>query len=157
METNQCLPVPAAARPPKGHWRAHSAAAPCRRGAYRACCAPRKWRFGLIILYNGFANQPSLACTGRRATPKGVERALGSGTLPPYPAAAPCRPLNMLGIMRNQPYTAENSPAAPEHTTSLSLSCKFFLTAFGVKALRRNTERNTFPSSVVTSIGSAPL
>ena len=28
--TNQSSPVPAAARPPEGHWRAHSAAAPCR-------------------------------------------------------------------------------------------------------------------------------
>ena len=28
--TNQGSPVPAAARPPEGHWRAHSAAAPCR-------------------------------------------------------------------------------------------------------------------------------
>ena len=64
------------------------------RGAGRACCAPRKWQFGLIyaprkrplgLLYciNGFADQPMLASASRRATPKGVERAPGSGTLPP--------------------------------------------------------------------------
>ena len=33
--TNQCLPVPDAARPPEGHWRAHPAAAPCRPHAPR--------------------------------------------------------------------------------------------------------------------------
>ena len=67
------------------------------RGADRAYCAPRKWQFGLIcaprkrplgLLYciNGFADQPMLACASRRATPKGVERAPGSGTLPPFAA-----------------------------------------------------------------------
>ena len=35
--------------PRKGHWRAHPAAAPCRRGACRAYCAPRKRRHSLII------------------------------------------------------------------------------------------------------------
>ena len=32
---------------------------------------------------SGLGDQPKLACTSRRATPKGVERAPGSGTLPP--------------------------------------------------------------------------
>ena len=32
---------------------------------------------------SGLGDQPKLACTSRRATPKGVERTLGSGTLPP--------------------------------------------------------------------------
>ncbi len=102
----------------------------------------------IVRRVNGLGDQPGPASVSSRAPPEGaLARAPGGGTLP----------LNILGIMRNRPYTAENSPAAPAHTTSLSLSCKFFLTAFGVKALRRNTERNTFPSSVVTSIGSAPL
>ena len=92
METNQCPPVPAAARPPKGHWRAHPAAAPCRRGAYRAYCAPRKWPLGLLYCINGFADQPMLASVSRRTPPGGaLACAPGSGTLPPHPAAAPCR------------------------------------------------------------------
>ena len=37
----------------------------------------------LLYCTNGFADQPRLACTKCRATPKGVERAPGSGTLPP--------------------------------------------------------------------------
>ena len=55
----------------------------------------------LICHVNSLGDQPRLACARRRATPKGVERALGSGTLPParppeghwraHPAAAPCR------------------------------------------------------------------
>ena len=55
------------------------------RGACRACCAPRKRDCGLICAPRkrfGRACQ-SLACASRRATPKGVERAPGSGTLPP--------------------------------------------------------------------------
>ena len=76
--TNACQ-----CQPPRAPRRGIGVRTRQRHLAARACCAPRKWRFGLIILYNGFANQPSLACTGRRATPKGVERALGSGTLPP--------------------------------------------------------------------------
>ena len=64
------------------------------RGADRACCAPRKrrhnftyvpskWPLGLLYCINGFADQPIPASASRRATPKGVERAPGSGTLPP--------------------------------------------------------------------------
>ena len=34
---------------------------------------------------SGYENRPSPACASRRATPKGVERAPGSGTLPPRP------------------------------------------------------------------------
>ena len=37
----------------------------------------------LMCRINSFTDQPSLACTSRRAPPKGVERAPGSGTLPP--------------------------------------------------------------------------
>ena len=37
---------------------------------------------------NGFADQPMPVCISRRATPKGVERAPGSGTLPPFAALA---------------------------------------------------------------------
>ena len=33
---------------------------------------------------SGYGDRPSPACASRRATPKGVERALGSGTLPPH-------------------------------------------------------------------------
>ncbi len=44
----------------------------------------------IVRRVNGHGDQPRLACTGRRATPKGVERAPGGGTLP----------LNILGIMR---------------------------------------------------------
>ena len=65
------------------------------RGADRACCAPRKrrhnltyvpskWPLGLLYCINGFADQPIPASASRRATPKGVERAPGSGTLPPH-------------------------------------------------------------------------
>ena len=67
------------------------------RGADRACCAPRKrrhnltyvpskWPLGLLYCINGFADQPIPASASRRATPKGVERAPGSGTLPPFAA-----------------------------------------------------------------------
>ena len=92
------------------------------RGADRACCAPRKrrhnltyvpskWPLGLLYCINGFADQPIPASASRRATPKGVERAPGSGTLPPDAAdpegcrartrQAPCRLLNILCSMRN--------------------------------------------------------
>ncbi|WP_288561869.1 hypothetical protein, partial [uncultured Victivallis sp.] len=40
---------------------------------------------------SGFADQPRLACARRRATPEGVERAPGSGTLPHLPSAAKIR------------------------------------------------------------------
>ena len=41
----------------------------------------------LIVRHeSGYGDRPSPACASRRATPKGVERAPGSGTLPP-----PCR------------------------------------------------------------------
>ncbi len=56
----------------------------------------------LIVRHeSGYGDRPSPACASRRATPKGVERAPGSGTLPPHAppeghwrahsAAAPCR------------------------------------------------------------------
>ena len=55
------------------------------RGADRACCAPRKWPWKPTML----------ACTGCPHAPrKGHWRA--------HPAAAPCRPLNILSIMRRQ-------------------------------------------------------
>ena len=37
----------------------------------------------LMCRINGFADQPLFTNTSRRATPKGVERAPGGGTLPP--------------------------------------------------------------------------
>ena len=36
----------------------------------------------IVRRVNGFANQPMPVCISRRATPKGVERVPGSGTLP---------------------------------------------------------------------------
>ena len=60
---------------------------------------------------SGLGDQPIPASASRRATPKGVERAPGSGTLPPDAAdpegcrartrQAPCRLLNILCSMRN--------------------------------------------------------
>ena len=39
----------------------------------------------LIVRHeSGYGDRPSPACASRRATPKGVERAPGSGTLPPH-------------------------------------------------------------------------
>ena len=40
----------------------------------------------IVRRVNGFANQPMPVCISRRATPKGVERVPGSGTLPPFAA-----------------------------------------------------------------------
>ena len=80
------------------------------RGADRACCAPRKrrhnltyvpskWPLGLLYCINGFADQPIPASASRRATPKGVERAPGRGTLPPL--GSDTLPLNIPCSMRN--------------------------------------------------------
>ena len=61
------------------------------KGGIALLNAPRKWPLGLLYCINGFADQPMPASVSRRATPKGVERALGSGTLPPalYEIAVP--------------------------------------------------------------------
>ena len=62
----------------------------------------RRVKDGVVLLMrrvNGLGDQPRLACTSSRTPPEGaLACAPGSGTLPP-----PCRPLNILGIMRNQP------------------------------------------------------
>ena len=55
---------------------------------------------------NGLADQPMSASTSRRATPKGVERALGGGTLPP---ALVVRRVNRHG---DQPMPASSSRRA---------------------------------------------
>ena len=49
---------------------------------------------------SGLGDQPKLACTSRRATPKGVERTLGSGTLPP------AHPRRDIGVRTRQRHLA---------------------------------------------------
>ena len=68
------------ARPPLGHWRAHPAAAPCRRGADRACCAPRKRRCGLIYAPRKWLCRPTKACLYQ--PPHAPRRGIGVHTRP---------------------------------------------------------------------------
>ena len=65
------------------------------RGADRACCAPRKWLCrptNACLCQSPHAPRRGIGVRTRqrhlaaRATPKGVERAPGSGTLPPFAA-----------------------------------------------------------------------
>ena len=96
------------------------------RGADRACRAPRKRRRSLICAPRkrfGRACQ-SFACAGRRATPKGVERAPGSGILPPLCVierreergcrGAPCRGVVKAGARSPRPCDGEGAGIFPQ-------------------------------------------
>ena len=71
----------AAARPPEGHWRAHPAAAPCRRTRQRYLAARRTYCAPCKRFCRPTDAQPVLAA---RTPPGGaLACAPGSGTLPP--------------------------------------------------------------------------
>ena len=84
------------------------------RGACRAYCAPRKCHCGLIFVRHesGYGDRPSPACASRRATPKGVERAFGSGTLPPHAS------WRGIGGRTRQRHLAAGSGTLPPHVCS---------------------------------------
>ena len=71
----------AAARPPEGHWRAHPAAAPCRRTRQRYLAARRTYCAPCKRFCRPTDAQPVLAA---RTPPGGALACVpGSGTLPP--------------------------------------------------------------------------
>ena len=73
----------AAARPPEGHWRAHPAAAPCRRTRQRYLAARRTYCAPCKRFCRPTDAQPVLAA---RTPPGGALACVpGSGALPPAP------------------------------------------------------------------------